>query len=141
MSNCDEFKGLLAGLLDNELSADESVRLNDHLIRCASCRADYESLRRTENKLETISFVEVGDEAARQFWRLPYSRALRIACFAMIFGGYGVLALIGLIAFLTDGVEGLPFVAIVIGFLILLGMVIVDRVISWQTDPYKEIDR
>jgi anti-sigma factor RsiW len=145
MSNCTEYKSLLAGLLDNELTADESRQMNDHLVRCASCRADYESLRRTENKLEAISFVEVGDEAARAFWKLPYSRAVRIAGFAMILGGYAVLAVVSLITFIAEGsdglVERLPIIAIVIGFLILLGMVIVDRVISWQTDPYKEIER
>lgn len=145
MPGCEEFKGLLMGLLDDELDADESRRLNEHLIRCASCRADYETLRRTEKKLEAMSFIEVGDEAARKFWRLPYSRALRLTGFAMIAGGYAAIAIVGLVAFLTRGNDGLiervPGAAIIVGSLILLGMVIIDRVISFKTDPYKDIER
>ena len=145
MPDCSEYKALLMGMLDKELTADESARVNDHLIRCASCRADYESLRRTERKLEAISFVEVGDEAARRFWRLPYSRAMRLAGLALVFGGYLALIIIGLVTFFREGagdpLEALPVAAIVIGFFILLGMVVFDRLISWQSDPYKEIER
>jgi len=145
MSNCNEYKSLLMGLLDNELAPEESELINSHLIRCASCRADYETLRRTENRLEAISFIEVGDEAARAFWKLPYSRALRFAALALIFCGYAAIAIIASITFFKSGtddlLETLPVAAIVVGFLVLLGMVIVDRIISWQSDPYKEIER
>ena len=55
------------------------------------------------------------------------------------------MLIIGLVTFFLNGsddlLETLPLAAIVIGFFVLLGMVIVDRVISWQTDPYKEIER
>jgi predicted anti-sigma-YlaC factor YlaD len=145
MSSCDRYKGLLTGLLDSELTSEETALVNDHLIRCASCRADYDSLRRTEDKLSTVSFVEVGDEAARAFWRLPYSRALRITGFLLIVGGYVALALQALFTLLSKGLdaalEALPMAAIVIGLLILFGVVLIDRIISWQTDPYKEIER
>ncbi len=48
-------------------------------------------------------------------------------------------------AFLTDGAEGLfsklSVSAITIGFLVLLGLVVVERVSTYQVDPYKEIER
>ena len=145
MADCEHYKGLLAGLLDGELTADEAAAVNNHLIRCASCRADYEQLRQTENRLERISFVEVSDEAARAFWRLPYSRGLRNASLIMIIGGYAALLLYGLVTWLMQGTEGLfqrlSLSAIVIGFLILLGLLIVERISVYQTDPYKEIER
>ena len=145
MANCEHYRGLISGLLDGELTADESAELNTHLIRCASCRADYEQLRQTENKLESISFVEVSDEAARAFWRLPYSRKLRNASLFMIIGGYAALMLYGLVTFLMQGGEGffqrLSVSAIVIGFIILLGLLVVERISVYRTDPYKEIER
>lgn len=145
MADCEHYKGLLAGLLDGELTADEAAEVNNHLIRCASCRADYEQLRQTENRLERISFIEVSDEAARAFWRLPYSRALRNASLFMIIGGYAALLLYGFITWLMQGTEGLfqrlSLSAIVIGFLVLLGLLIVERISVYQTDPYKEIER
>jgi anti-sigma factor RsiW len=145
MANCEQYKALLAGLIDGELNAEEAAELNNHLIRCASCRADYEQLRLTENKLEAISFVEVTDEAAKAFWRLPYSRALRNASLFMIIGGYAALLLYGLVTSLIHGTEGLfqrlSVSAIVIGFLILLGLMIVERISTYKSDPYKEIER
>lgn len=145
MPNCEHYRGLIAGLLDNELTADESVELNDHLIRCASCRADYEELRRTERRLEAISYVEITDEAARALWRLPYARTLRNASLFMVIGGYAALVLYGFIVFLTNGDEDLftkvTLAAIVIGFLVLLGSLIVERISTYRVDPYKEIER
>lgn len=145
MASCEHYRTLIAGLLDNELTADESVALNEHLIRCASCRADYEELRQTEKKLEAISYVEITDEAARSLWKLPYARTLRNASLLMVFGGYAALLVYGFITFLTDGDEDLfgkvTLAAIVIGFLVLLGSLIVERISTWRVDPYKEIER
>lgn len=145
MANCEQYKGLLAGLLDGELTSEETAELNNHLIRCASCRADYEQLRTTERKLEAISFIEVTDEAAKAFWRLPYSRTLRNASLFLVIGGYAALVLYGVITALIEGTEGLfqkfSVAAIVIGFVILLGLLIVERISTYKVDPYKEIER
>jgi anti-sigma factor RsiW len=145
MANCEQYEGLLAGLLDGELTAEEAAELNNHLIRCASCRADYEELRRTGNKLEAISFIEVTDEAAKGLWRLPYSRLLRNASLVLIIGGYAALILVGVVTSLMEGTEGLfqrvSLSAIVIGFVVLLGLVIVERIGTYRSDPYKEIER
>jgi anti-sigma factor RsiW len=145
MANCEHYKGLIAGLLDSELTSEETIELNEHLIRCASCRADYEELRKTENRLEAISFVEVTDEAVRALWKLPYTRSLRNAGLLMVIGGYAALLLYGFFVFLADGTEGwfskVSVSAIIIGFLVLLGLLVVERVSTYQVDPYKEIER
>lgn len=145
MANCEHYRGLIAGLLDGELTPDESADLNDHLIRCASCRGDYEALRRTEKKLDAISYVEITDEAARALWTLPYARTLRNASLLLVIGGYAALLLYGFITFLTDGDEDLfgkiTLAAIVIGFLVLLASVVVERISTYRVDPYKEIER
>jgi predicted anti-sigma-YlaC factor YlaD len=145
MTTCEQYKALLAGLLDNELTPDEGADLNTHLIRCASCRADYEELRKTENMLAALSFVEITDEAATAFWRLPYSRLLRNAALLMIIGGYLTLVVIGFVAFLVAGTEGLlnklPVAAIFIGTALLLGLVLVERIKTYKVDPYREVER
>jgi anti-sigma factor RsiW len=145
MANCEHYKELIAGLLDNELTPEESAELNSHLIRCASCRADYEELRRTENRLDAISYVEMTDEAARALWKLPYARTLRNASLFLVIGGYSALALYGFITFLTDSNEDLfgkvTMAAIVIGFIVLLASVVIERISTYRVDPYKEIER
>ena len=145
MANCEHYRERIAGLLDNELTPEETVELNEHLIRCASCRADYEELRKTEQKLEAISYIEITDEAARSLWRLPFARFLSVASLVLVIGGYAALLLYGFVLFLMDDGDDL-FVritvgAIVTGFLVLLGSLIVERISTHRVDPYKDIER
>jgi predicted anti-sigma-YlaC factor YlaD len=145
MVSCENYRTLLSGLLDHELTPEEAIEINDHLIRCASCRADYERIGKANERLEALSFVEVTDEASRAFWRLPYSRAVRNAGLWLIVGGYVSLLLFGFFSFLADGSKGLfgkiAGAAIVIGFVVLVGMLVIERVVTYRVDPYKEIER
>jgi anti-sigma factor RsiW len=145
MNNCEPFKGLLVGLLDGELTPDETRQINDHLTRCAACRAEYEQLRETTGKLSAISFREPGDAVLAQVWKSPFSRLARNTSLVLIIGGYAGLMGYGLFEFLTSGTKELPakmgLAAIVLGFLILLVQLIRERVKTYKTDPYKEIER
>jgi anti-sigma factor RsiW len=145
MNNCEPFKGLLVGLLDGELTLDENHQINEHLTRCAACRAEYEQLRETTGKLATISFQEPGDAVLAQVWKSPFSRLARNTSLFMIVGGYASLIGYGLFEILTSGRKELPakmgLAAIVLGFLILLVQLIRERVRTYKTDPYKEIER
>jgi len=145
MKDCEPFKGLLVGLLDGELTPEESRQVNEHLTRCGACRTEYEQLRETTGKLTAISFREPDDAVLAQVWKSPFSRLARNTSLAMIFGGYAVLLGYGLFEFLTSGKEGLTakmgLAAIVLGFLILLVQLIRERIKTYKTDPYKEIER
>jgi len=145
MADCKHYQALIAGLLDGELSADENRELNEHLIRCASCRSDYEGLAETDGKLRLVSTIEPADDVARTLWKLPYSRTARNASLVMIIGGYLVLLLYALAGILAGNGEDfwhrLAGGAIIIGFLVLLGLVGVERLLNYQKDPYKEIER
>ncbi|HMP83207.1 MAG TPA: zf-HC2 domain-containing protein [Verrucomicrobiota bacterium] len=145
MKHCEPFKGLLVGLLDGELTPDETRQINEHLTRCASCRAEYEQLRETTGKLEAISFREPDDVMLARMWRSPYSRMARNTSLVLIIGGYAGLMGYGLFEFFTSGTKELPaktgLAAIVLGFLILLVQLIRERIRTYKTDPYKEIER
>lgn len=145
MNHCEPFKGLLVGLLDGELTPDESRQINDHLTRCAACREEHEQLRETTGKLSAITFREPDDAVLAQMWKSPFSRLARNTSLVLIIGGYAGLIAYGMFAFLTSGREALPakmgLAAIVLGFLILLVQLIRERVRTYKTDPYKEIQR
>lgn len=145
MNNCESYKGLIVGLLDGELTPEETVRINEHLARCAACRSEYEQLRETTGKLAAMSFKEPEDAVLEQVWKSPYSRFARNASLVMIIAGYALLIGYGVYEVLTSGKEELPAkmatAAIVLGFLILLGQLIRERVKTYKTDPYKEIER
>lgn len=145
MNNCETFKGLLVGLMDGELTPDETRQVNEHLTRCAACRAEYEQLRETTGKLAAISFQEPTDAVLAQVWKSPFSRLARNTSLFMIIGGYASLIGYGLFEILTSGKKDLPakmgLAAIALGFLILLVQLIRERAKTYKTDPYKEIER
>jgi len=145
MQGCEEFRQLLMGLMDDELTPEEASALNDHLIRCAACRGEYETLRETCEKLERVSFLEPTDEVLRELWRNPYSRFARNAGLGLGLGGYVALIGYGLYEFMANGREDLfakvSVAAIVLGFGVLLFGAIRERIHTYKTDPYKEVQR
>ena len=145
MSHCEKFRPLLVGLMDGELTSAESTEVNEHLIRCSECREEFERLRETSGKLESLRYDEPSDEVLRKLWRNPFSRLSRIAGVLLIIFGYVALIGFALFQIFTEGKEGLwvklPIAAIVIGFIMLLVLVILERVKTYKKDPYREIER
>lgn len=145
MKDCDSIKPLLVGLLDGELTPEETRQVNHHLNRCAACRSEYALLRETSGKLEAVSYQEPGDEVLAQVWRSPYSRWGRNTSLFLVIGGYLLLVGYAAFEFFRSGAEALPaktaIAAIILGFFILLVQLIRERVRTYKTDPYKEIER
>jgi len=145
MNECDNYKGLLVGLVDKELTEEEMVDVNRHLTRCAACREDYENLVESTGVLEGISFREPEAEILKRLWRTPYGWFARNAGLLLIILGYLVLILYGVFEFVTGETEALTerlaVAAITIGFVMLLVIVVVGRLKSYKTDPYREIER
>lgn len=145
MGECEKYKPLLMGLIDHELTPEEAAEVNNHLNRCAKCRDEYESLRETSAKIESISFKEPGDEILETLWNPPYSHFTRISGLAMVIGGW-----IGLIVYILyewiakSSGSLLPRIGIAVmalGFVILLVNAIRERFAKYKVDPYKEILR
>ena len=133
------------GLIDQELSPDETREVNAHLVRCAGCREEYEQLRETAGRIEAVSFVEPQDAVLGSLWKRPYSRLTRNAGLVLVLAGYVVLILYGVYEFLADKEEAfIPKVAaaaLLVGLLYLLFSVIRERLRTYKVDPYKEIER
>ncbi len=145
MKNCEKYRNLLVGLLDQELSAQEATEANEHLTFCAQCRQEYDQLCETSGKLEAVAFAEPQDEILRRLWRSPFSRLSRIGGLLLVIGGYVALLCFALFEFFSSGEEGIWFkvsmAAIVIGFVVLLIHVIRERQATYSKDPYREIER
>lgn len=145
MKTCDHYKTLLMGLIDQELTPEESAEVHDHLIRCAACRQEYEQLGASSDPMRGLSFVEPQDEVLRTLWRSPYSRLVRQAGLWLVLGGYASLLAYALYAVLVSRDEPiLPRIAlasVITGFALLLLQVIRERMRTYKTDPYKEIQR
>ena len=145
MSDCETYKPLLAGLLDKELSPEETATINQHLIRCAACRADYEEMRVHMDKLDTVSLVEPEQKTLEGLWSLPYTRTFRNAGWILVIGGYLLILLTGLWQFISSPDEAtlpqLSVLAMLVGGVILFGIVLIERIMTYRKDPYKDIER
>ncbi len=145
MKDCEKYKKLLMGLIDNELTPEEASELNDHLTRCSSCRDEYEQLRDTASKISNISFIQPHEKELRKLWKSPYSRFTRNSGLFLVFTGWISLILYGLYEFFMSKSEAtfskISIAAIFIGFAVLLASVIRDRIIAYKSDPYKEIEK
>ena len=145
MKECDKYKGLLMGLIDDELTAEEASEVNAHLIKCASCREEYETLRTMAARIEKASFEEPTDEVLNRLWKRPYHRFMRNSGLFLVAAGYVALLVYALMEMLKSNGEPvfpkITFAAIVIGFVILLFTVIRERLHTYKTDPYKEVKR
>ncbi len=145
MKTCEQFQGLLVGLADQALEPDEAREVNEHLVRCARCRDEYEQLLKDGNKLDAISFLEPEDHVLESLWKRPYSRLTRNTGMILILLGYLALIAFGVYEFLGDEKEALiPRVAtaaLFIGFIVLLVSIIRERLRTYKVDPYKEVER
>ena len=145
MKDCEKYKALLMGLMDNELTPEELHEINSHLEKCAACREEYEQLRQTANRIETVSLKEPQDEMLRKIWKSPYSRFIRFTGLFLALSGWLVLLFFGIIEMLRDNSEpALPRIAVtamIVGFVLLLAYVIWERISTYQSDPYKEVER
>ena len=145
MKNCEDYRPLIAGLLDGELDGAQTEDLNRHMVQCAACREEYDSQLEAAQLLDRASFQEPTDEALTKLWRSPYSRAAQLAAMALAIGGYLALIDFGIFEFMRDGTVDLwPKLAIaasVSGVLVLFTLVLRERLHTAKTDPYNEVQR
>lgn len=145
MGECEKYKPLLMGLIDQELTPEEAADVNHHLSRCAKCRAEYESLREAGAKIEAVSFNEPEDEILETLWNPPYSYFTRLSGLIMVIGGWAGLILYILFEWIVrSSGRLLPRISIavmVLGFILLLVNAIRERLAKYKVDPYKEIVR
>jgi len=145
MSDCNKYKSLMMGLIDNELTHEETTQVNQHMIRCEACRNEFDDLSQSYSKLEYISFSSPSDDELDRIWKSPFSRFTRYAGLFIVFMGWIILVLYSMVEFLKSDTEPvlpkIAFMGIIIGFVILLYTVLSDRIKTLKTDPYKEVKR
>ena len=145
MPDCTEYRVLMMGLMDSELTPEETADVNQHLVRCETCRKEFDELGRSYSKLKAVSFSGPSDDELDRVWKSPFSRFARNAGLFIVFAGWLALIIYSLVEFFRSDTEPiLPKIAsvgIIIGFIILLYAVLSDRLRAFKTDSYKEVKR
>lgn len=146
---CENYKNLLMGYLDEELSEAEKNRLEEHLKECSACTAELEEFRKLKRITDEVTLVEPEDKIWRVYWSNVYNRAERClgwilfsvaAILLLIYGGFkcieqicqdptvSILLKIGLLVMIA-------------GLSILLVSVLRERLYFYKKDRYKDVRR
>ena len=148
--SCEEFKPMITGYMDGELSAEQRQQMESHLQSCSGCKEELEKLQQLKEDLAMAKLKEPSDIELAQYWSSVYNRLERgIGWILFSVGAIIVLCYGGfkLVEEIIKDPEIVPLfkvgiVALVFGVAILLVSVLRERLRVRKVDKYsKEIER
>ena len=145
MTRCEKINELISGYLDNELTQGDHQRVDVHLRSCASCRQTLDDLTKLRG---AVAESQPRPEIEQQRWEkimndMP-ARASRGIGWILFIAGIITLLSLAIWEFAIDnevplGVK-LGTAAVWFGVLFLFLSVARQRLLSWKTDRYKDVE-
>ena len=146
---CEDYKDLMMGYLDDELSAEQIHRFEEHLKTCKECTAQLQEFRQLKAITDQMTLIEPEDRLWQQYWDGIYNRVERsigwiifsvAAILLTIYGGFKAIE-----ELIKDPTVGLFFkiamVTLIAGLAILFVSVLRERIFFWSKDRYKNVRR
>ena len=146
---CHDYKDLMMGYLDNELSNEQRRQFEEHLNGCSECKGELKEFRRLKDITDEVTLVEPEDKIWQDYWSGVYNRIERrvgwivfsvAAILLAIYGGFKLIEEI-----ITDSSVGILLKAgllvLIAGLAILLVSVSRERLHIWQKDRYRNVRR
>ena len=97
---CHDYKDLMMGYLDNELSDEQKRRFEKHLTGCSECMDELEEFRKLKAITDEVTLVEPEDRMWQDYWDGIYNRIERsvgwivfsvAAILLTIYGGFKLI--------------------------------------------------
>ena len=146
---CHDYKDIMMGYLDNELSNEQRRQFEEHLTGCSDCKAELKEFRKLKAITDEVTLVEPEDKIWQDYWSSIYNRIERrvgwivfsvAAILLAIYGGFKLIEEI-----ITDHSVGILLKAgllvLIAGLAILLVSVSRERLHIWQKDRYRNVRR
>ena len=146
---CHDYKDLMMGYLDNELSDEQRNRFEEHLAGCPECAGELKEFRKLKAITDEVTLVEPEDRIWQDYWSGVYNRIERnigwlifsvAAILLAIYGGFKLIETI-----ITDATVGmllkLGLLALIVGLAILFVSVLRERIYFWSKDRYRNVRR
>jgi len=146
---CHDYKDLMMGYLDNELSNEQRRQFEEHLTGCSECKAELKEFSKLKAITDEVTLVEPEDKIWQDYWSGVYNRIERsvgwivfsvAAILLAIYGGFKLIEDI-----ITDPTTGILLKAgllvLIAGLAILLVSVSRERLYFWQKDRYRNVRR
>jgi len=74
---CHDYKDLLMGYLDNELSDEQRNRFEEHLAGCPECAGELKEFQKLKAITDEVTLVEPEDRIWQDYWHGIYNRIER----------------------------------------------------------------
>jgi len=146
---CHDYKDLMMGYLDNELSDEQKNRFEEHLAGCPECAGELKEFQKLKAITDEVTLVEPEDRIWQDYWTGIYNRIERSAGWVIfsvaaillaIYGGFKLIEEI-----ITDATTGmllkLGLLALIVGLAILFISVLRERMYFWSKDRYRNVRR
>jgi hypothetical protein len=146
---CHDYKDLMMGYLDNELSAESRRRFEEHVAGCSECAEELKEFKRLKAITDEVTLVEPEDRMWQDYWSGVYNRIERgvgwivfsvAAILLTVYGGFRAIE-----AIIRDPKVELLFkaglLALLVGLAILFVSVLRERIYFWKRDRYKDVRR
>jgi predicted anti-sigma-YlaC factor YlaD len=146
---CEDYKDLMMGYLDEELSAEQIRSFEEHLTTCKQCSSQLQEFRQLKAITDQMTLIEPEDRLWQQYWDGIYNRVERgigwiifsvAAILLTIYGGFKAIE-----DLITDPTVGLllkiAMLALLAGLAILFVSVLRERIFFWSKDRYRNVRR
>lgn len=146
---CHDYKHLMMGYLDDELSAEQKGRFEEHLAACSECAKELEEFKRLKAITDEVTLVEPEDRLWHDYWDNIYNRIERglgwiifsvAGILLVIYGGFKLIEELikdPTVAFLLKA----ALLALVVGIAIMFVSVLRERLYFWRKDRYRNVRR
>lgn len=146
---CEEYRPLVSGHLDGELSPEESVRLRSHLSTCPDCRNELLQMEELKEVTDAARPEAAPDRFWDHYWLGIYHRLERGVGWILLSAGAAILLGYGLweLALFLVRDTALPLLVRVgvglgaAGIGVLSVSVVRERLATRKKDPYREVQR
>ena len=141
--SCDTFKPLLMGYLDEELTALEAVRVEQHLEECHDCTAELDDFRKLKEVTRNMRVVMPDDKYWDEYRLERKAGWILLSLGSIILSAYGLYWVIAEV-FLDKNVHPvirIGVLTLIVGFCTLLVSVLRERFFLSKSDKYERIKR
>jgi len=146
---CHDYKDVMMGYLDNELTDEQRRQFAEHLAGCPECTGELAQFRKLKAITDEVTLIEPEDRMWQDYWGGVYNRIERgvgwivfsvAAILLTIYGGFKVIEEI-----VKDPTIGMllktGLLALILGLAILFVSALRERVYFWSKDRYRNVRR
>jgi predicted anti-sigma-YlaC factor YlaD len=146
---CHDYKDLMMGYLDNELSDEQKRQFEEHLAGCSECKDELAEFKKLKAITDEVTLVEPEDKIWQDYWDGIYNRIERsvgwivfsvAAILLTIYGGFKLIE-----ELIRDETIGMllkiGLLVLIVGLAILFVSVLRERLYFWQRDRYRNVRR